>query len=100
MSGREQDAFEDGQTFQVREGQELTQVPDGYVIYQSETERVHYLNPTAAIVYELCGDRYSVEQISAFLRQAFALEGDPAPMVRDCLSSLMAEGLIGPCERS
>ena len=36
------------------EGLDVNEVPDGYVIYQTEADRVHYLNKTAAIVFELC----------------------------------------------
>ena len=45
------------------DGHEFNPVPDGYVIYQSGRDRVHFLNPTAVIVYELCDGRHSVEQI-------------------------------------
>jgi hypothetical protein len=36
------------------EGLDVDEVSDGYVIYQTGSDRVHYLNKTAAIVFELC----------------------------------------------
>ncbi len=63
-------AFEGKQTFELGTGQELTPVPDGYMIYKSTTEKVHYLNPTASILYELCGAGYSIERMGGFLKQA------------------------------
>lgn len=93
-------SFRADQTFRLCEGQELTQVPDGYMIYKAATEKVHYLNPVAAVIYELCGSGYSVERISTVLQQAYTLPGDPRTLVEDCLASLVAEELIDPCENS
>ncbi len=39
---------------------EVNVMSDGIVIYQASKEKVHYLNPTAAIVYRLCGEKASV----------------------------------------
>ena len=36
---------------------EINQVPDGYVIYQADRDRVHFLNSTAAAVLELLRQR-------------------------------------------
>ncbi len=93
-------AFEGKQTFELGTGQELTPVPDGYMIYKSTTEKVHYLNPTASIHYELCGAGYSVERMGGFLKQAYALEHEPFDMVHEGLVSLVAEDLVSPCEPS
>ncbi|MGH9028848.1 MAG: hypothetical protein ACRDV4_04455, partial [Acidimicrobiales bacterium] len=33
---------------------DVNEVPDGLVIYDEKTDRVHYLNLTAALVFCLC----------------------------------------------
>lgn len=100
MSDIKLDAFGANQTFEVGAGQELTPVTDGYMIYKSATEKVHYLNPTASILYELCGAGYSVERMGGFLKQAYALDTDPFDMVHEGLVSLVAEDLVSPCGQS
>ena len=33
---------------------EINEVSDGYIVYQPDRDRVHYLNQTATLVLELC----------------------------------------------
>lgn len=84
-------------TFAVEAGHEVSQVPDGCVIYQSSRERVHFLNPTAVVVYELVAAGKPVREIVAFLEDAFALDQAPDEAVRACIESLSREQLIVPC---
>jgi hypothetical protein len=83
-------------TFDVAPQLETTQVPDGVMIYQIARDRVHYLNPTAAIVLELCGMGKSRAEIESFLSDGFSLNAAPAEEVESCLRTLVAEGLILP----
>jgi len=73
---------------------EITEVPDGAMIYQKLRERVHYLNPTAVIVFELCGMNKTVDEVAAFIANSFDLSVPPAEAVRTCVHSLLDEGLI------
>jgi hypothetical protein len=86
--------IEDSATFAVSSGLEITQVPDGVMIFQESRDRVHYLNPTAAIVFELCGLGKSRAEIEAFISDGFALIEAPADEVERCLNALVSEGLI------
>ncbi len=85
-----------------RKAKELdcSEMTDGYVIYDDANDRVHFLNPTAAIVFELCDGAHTAAQISRYIADAFRLAEPPQPSVEDCLSSLRAEGLIEPCGTS
>ena len=77
------------------ENLEVNEVPDGYIIYQSVRDRVHYLNKTAAVVFEFCDGNLDAEAIVARVAQAFEL-ADPARSaeIADCLGSLIKEGLV------
>ena len=66
--------FDSTSTFALTKGCETSFMADGIVIYQVAREKVHYLNPTAAIVYRLCGDRASAEQIAGYLQRTFSLQ--------------------------
>jgi hypothetical protein len=87
-------------TFVACVGLEVTHAPDGYVIYDVTAEKVHYLNPTAGIVYELCDGATSARAIGDFLKTAYELDTPPLDMVRDCLISLLDQGLVRPCPKS
>ena len=59
--------LDDDQIFSADEGLELSQVPDGYVIYQVRRDRVHFLNPSAVAVFELCSEGVAVPEIVRYL---------------------------------
>jgi len=52
---------------------EVTQVPDGFVIYDEPAEKVHYLNPTAAVLYSLCDGKMQVGEMQSFIKEAYDL---------------------------
>ena len=89
--------FELTATFEQTPGSEVSQMPDGVVVYQTARERVHYLNPTASLVYDLCGGTESMGAISAYLQDAFSLSAPPSDEVSQCLIQLLSEGLIAQC---
>lgn len=76
------------------EGLEINAVADGYVIYHSEQDRVHYLNPTAALVLELCNGRNAESVLPELLQSAFGLSAPPTAEVETCLKTLRTEGLV------
>jgi hypothetical protein len=90
------DEITDDMTFLPTEGIEVSDVPDGRVIYQPSTERVHYLNPTAVVVFEFCDMKRPVHQIVAFLQTAYQLPAPPVAEVHRCIASLVKENLLRP----
>ena len=76
------------------DGIEINRVPDGAMVYVAERMRVHFLSPTALVVFELCGMGKSVAEIETFLADAFSLPSAPSESVRSCLRSLLDEGLV------
>lgn len=89
--------FELTATFEQTSGSEISQASDGVVVYQPQRERVHYLNPTASLVYDLCREARSVEAIAAYLQDAFSLLEPPHDEVSLCIGQLVTEGLISQC---
>ena len=76
------------------EGLETHEVADGCIIYQSDRDRVHYLNHTAAVLLALCTGKNCVSEMPELLRTAFALASPPVTETRDCLERLISENLI------
>ena len=73
---------------------EFNEVADGYIVYQPDRDRVHYLNQTAAVVLELCNGQNAEAEIPELLRLAWDLPEPPVEEVADCLEGLRKEGLI------
>lgn len=76
------------------EGVTVTQVNDGYILYQTDRGRVHHLNHIAALVLEFCNGRTPAGDIPELLRQAFNLGTVPHDEVWECLLNLRDEGII------
>jgi hypothetical protein len=85
---------------QRAEGIEINPVEDGYVVYDPNRDRVHYLNETAALVLELCTGEHAPGDIARILGEAFDLGESPASAVDACLEQLRNEGLIGAANGS
>ncbi len=73
---------------------DINQMEDGYVIYQAEKDRVHYLNHTAVLVLESCTGQASEDEIVRIVQEAFNLERPPEEEVTTCLETMFNEGLI------
>jgi hypothetical protein len=77
-----------------RGGIEISPVPDGYVVYDPSRDRVHHLNPTAALVLELCTGGNTAADIGAALRAVFQ-PGEPIEsQIVLCIDQLLSEGLV------
>ncbi|HEY7944339.1 MAG: PqqD family protein [Burkholderiales bacterium] len=73
---------------------EIREAPDGLVVYDAGRDRVHYLNPTAALVLECCDGSLRAAELPDLLAAAFALDEPPAADVEECLGRLLDQGLL------
>jgi hypothetical protein len=55
---------------------------------------VHYLNKTAAIVFEFCDGKRDQDEIVSRIANAFELPATAHDEIFACLKSLMKEGLV------
>ncbi len=78
----------------IAEAININEVEDGYVIYQAEKDKVHYLNKTAVLVLESCTGEHTVADIGEIVKAAYELPEVPEKEVGDCLNTLFQEGLI------
>jgi hypothetical protein len=76
------------------DGFEVNEVADGLVLYETGAEKVHYLNHTAAIVYELCTGQNSELAIAELLGRAYGLDEPPTGEVDRCLIHLRSQGVV------
>jgi Coenzyme PQQ synthesis protein D (PqqD) len=79
---------------QIAEGLEIEEVDDGLIVYQESVERVHHLNPTASVVFQLCDGSRDAASIATAVGTLFGLEDPPRDEVDSCLSRFLREGLL------
>jgi hypothetical protein len=73
---------------------EVHKVPDGYLIYQGNRDKVSYLNQSAAVVFEFCDCALDYEDVVRRASTIFGLEAAAQPQIRACVDSLIEEGLV------
>ena len=78
----------------VIDGLDVNEVKDGLIVYEETSDRVHYLNGTASIVFSLCDGQHSVDEIASVLATAYELDAPPDATVEECLAALEKEGLL------
>ena len=78
----------------AKKGLELVESPDGLIVYDSTTDRVHHLNQTAAVILAMCDGTQTVHDIARAVGRLFE-SGDVSPEVtKECLEHLTKEHLI------
>jgi hypothetical protein len=78
----------------MAEGLDITETEDGLIVYQESTDRVHHLNPTAAVVLGLCDGTRTVQEIARVVGETFALDEVPEGETEACVEGLVREKLI------
>jgi hypothetical protein len=73
---------------------EMHVVDDQCVVYDAGVDRIHYLNPAAALVLEFCDGNRPAGEIAALLQEAYALPAAPLDEVSRCLCNLKEMGII------
>jgi FkbM family methyltransferase len=77
------------------DGLEVRPTREGVLrVYDPARDRLHSLNDTAALVFELCTGTQSVAAIVAAVQAAYALRDPPTTEVEQCLAHLRVERLV------
>jgi hypothetical protein len=76
------------------EGLDVHEVDDGLVVYHADTDRVHYLNPTAAVVLTLADGTRTEQELAELVQAAWELDSAPLADVQECVGQLRAEGVL------
>ena len=77
-----------------RDDLDISPADEGFIIYQPELDLVHFLNPSAVLILELCNGENSPEQIVDLVKEAYGLPDTPAKEVEEALKHLKAGGLL------
>lgn len=74
-------------------GFEVNEVADGLVIFDPSAQQVHYLNNTAAIVYELCDGTTTSADVIGSAAKLFS-DATSDQQFAECLDDLRRRGLV------
>ena len=75
-------------------GLEVHEAQDGLVVFNPETDRVHHLNGTAAVVFELCDGTRDTSDLPALVAELFSLDDPPTEAVSEGLGQLIEQGVL------
>ncbi len=76
------------------DGLDMDETEEGYIVYEPDKDRVHYLNSSAAAILELSNGTNSPAAIAELLQQAYQLAESPVEMVEGVLKQMKDEGLL------
>jgi Coenzyme PQQ synthesis protein D (PqqD) len=76
------------------EGLDIEETDEGYIIYEPDRDRVHFLNSTAALILELCNGMNSIDGIAGLVQETFHLADPPTQAVQEVLTQMKDEGLL------
>lgn len=76
------------------ESLEVNEADDGLVVYDASRDQVHHLNPSAAVIFDLCDGVRDADEIAAALAEVYGLAAPPVADTRAGLDELAARGLI------
>lgn len=95
MPVEHQDQIEQMRQCPLRSGSlDITPSDDGYIIYQPDQDRVHYLNATAALILEFCDGRRSQAELADLVKDAYGLPESPVQVVDDAVAQMKSSGLL------
>jgi len=80
------------------EGLDISESEGGYIIYQPDLDRVHFLNHSAVVILELCNRENSIPEITGLVQQAYGLTEPPEQMVAETVAKLREQGIVEPAD--
>jgi len=73
---------------------EVNEAEDGLVIYDPASDMVHHLNPSAALIFDLCDGSRDPESIAAVVGEVFDFHQPPLQETLAGLRELAGQRLI------
>ncbi len=75
-------------------GLEVHETKDGLIVFNPATDRVHHLNHTAGVIFEICEEPLSMAALADLMAQIFSLEEPPREATETGLRQLIDQGIV------
>ncbi len=76
------------------DGLEVHEADDGLIIFNSSTDRVHHLNQTAGVLFELCLQAQTLADLLESMQQLYQLQRTPLDEIQQTVTKLVDEGVL------
>lgn len=73
---------------------EVHETEDGLIVFNPATDRVHHLNYTAGVLFELCQGCHDGAELAGMMAELYALEEAPIEATQTGLKQLVEEGVL------
>lgn len=73
---------------------EVHEAQDGLVVFNPKTDRVHHLNPTAAVLFELCDGSRQTSELPELVAELFSMDEPPRDAITEGLVQLVEQGVL------
>ncbi len=73
---------------------EIHEAEDGLIVFNAGTDKVHHLNPTAGVLFELCLQPRTLSELSESVQQLYQLAEAPSQECGQACAQLVEEGLL------
>ncbi len=78
------------------DGLEVHEAEDGLVVFNPATDRVHHLNATASVLFELCDGTRETHELTQLVADLFSLEEPQDEAVETGLRLLIDQEVLVP----
>jgi hypothetical protein len=78
---------------------DVHETDDGLIVFNPATDKVHHLNPTAGVLWELCTGSKTAAQLITEMAELFSLDELPTEAVEEGLKQLVSENVLIASER-
>ena len=75
-------------------GIEVHETDDGLIVFNAATDKVHHLNPTAGVLFELCIGSKTSAQLAQEMVDLFSLDEVPTEAIQAGLDQLVSEDVL------
>jgi len=73
---------------------DVHETEDGLIVFDPATDRVHHLNYSAGILFELCQGTHGAGELTEMLQALYEMDAPPAEDVATGLRELVAKGVL------
>ena len=75
-------------------GLEVHESDDGLIVFNPSTDKVHHLNYTSGVLFELCHDSHTLEDLTERMNTFYDPESVSEDIVKDGVAQLLKEGVF------
>jgi len=73
---------------------QVHETEDGLIVFDPASDRVHHLNFSAAVIYELCGEIRTQSELVKEFATLYELEEAPVDDIKKSIGEMLSTGIL------